>query len=240
MLSLLPELFAAARFVLLKLSPMADISMCVNRLAHVREVHAVASEGECKELLLLLDREWTGGYTLTAYENGSTLTWTPEEEAAAAVRFASADDLAQGCAPATFQPGTASSLSGASSSPAGFLFEPGKALMKAGAFRLLCGRFGLKKLDAHTHLYVTESVPAELASLGKTFSILEILPLDKRTLKDAGRRYPRAEVTARNIPMTSDDLRKRLGCVSGGDIHIFGVSTACAGNVLVVARRENP
>ena len=239
-LSLLPELFAAARFVLLKLSPMADISMCVNRLAHVREVHAVASEGECKELLLLLDREWTGGYTLTAYENGSTLTWTPEEEAAAAVRFASTDDLAQGCAPATFQPGTASSLSGASSSPTGFLFEPGKALMKAGAFRLLCGRFGLKKLDAHTHLYVTEAFPTELASLGKTFRILEILPLDKRTLKDAGRRYPRAEVTARNIPMTSDDLRKRLGCVSGGDIHIFGVRTACAGNVLVVARRENP
>ena len=214
-LALLPELFAAARFVLLKLSPMADISMCVNRLAHVREVHAVASEGECKELLLLLDREWTGGYTLTAYDSGATLTWTPEEESAA-VRFATAEDMTPGRA------------------PAGFLFEPGKALLKAGAFRLLSGRFGLKKLDAHTHLYVTEVVPAELAPLGKTFRILETLPLDKRTMKDTGRQYPRAEVTARNIPMTSDDLRKRLGCASGGDIHIFGVRTAFAGNRLIV------
>jgi hypothetical protein len=252
-LTLLPELFAAARFVLLKLSPMADISMCVNRLAHVREVHAVAAEGECKELLLLLDREWTGGYTLTAYDSGATLTWTPDEESAAAVRFASAEDLTSGGAPAaslscaaTPSSGPASSLSvassarpGATSSPAGFLFEPGKALLKAGAFRLLSGRFGLKKLDTHTHLYVTEAVPAELAPLGKTFRILEILPLDKRTMKDVGRRYPRAEVTARNIPMTSDDLRKRLACASGGDIHIFGVFSACIGKALVVARREN-
>ena len=55
-------------------------------------------------------------------------------------------------------------------------------------------------------------------------------------MKEAGRRYPRAEVTARNIPMTSNELRKRLGCASGGDIHLFGVRTAAAGNVLLIAK----
>ena len=233
--ALLPELFAAARHVLLKLSPMADISLCVKRFGHVREVHAIAAEGECKELLLLLDREWNGGYTITAYENGSTLTWSPEEESAAAVQFASDEDLTPGHSSGTTLP-SAASFPAPPSSPAGFLFEPGKALMKAGAFRLLCGCFGLKKLDTHTHLYVTEAVPAELAPLGKTFRILETLPLDKRTMKEAGRRYPRAEVTARNIPMTSNELRKRLGCGSGGDIHLFGVRTAAAGNVLLIGR----
>ena len=233
--ALLPELFVAARYILLKLSPMADISLCVKRFGYVREVHAIAAEGECKELLLLLDREWNGGYTITAYENGSTLTWSPEEESAAAVQFASAEDLTPGHSSGAALP-SAASFPAPPSSPAGFLFEPGKALMKAGAFRLLCGCFGLKKLDTHTHLYVTEAVPAELAPLGKTFRILETLPLDKRTLKEAGRRYPRAEVTARNIPMTSDELRKRLGCASGGDIHLFGVRTAAAGNVLLIAK----
>ena len=233
--ALLPELFAAARHVLLKLSPMADISLCVKRFGHVREVHAIAAEGECKELLLLLDREWNGGYTITAYENGSTLTWSPEEESAAAVQFASDEDLTPGHSSGTTLP-SAASFPAPPSSPAGFLFEPGKALLKAGAFRLLCGCFGLKKLDTHTHLYVTEAVPAELAPLGKTFRILETLPLDKRTMKEAGRRYPRAEVTARNIPMTSNELRKRLGCGSGGDIHLFGVRTAAAGNVLLIAK----
>ena len=233
--ALLPELFVAARYILLKLSPMADISLCVKRFGYVREVHAIAAEGECKELLLLLDREWNGGYTITAYENGSTLTWSPEEESAAAVQFASAEDLTPGHSSGAALP-SAASFPAPPSSPAGFLFEPGKALMKAGAFRLLCGCFGLKKLDTHTHLYVTEAVPAELAPLGKTFRILETLPLDKRTLKEAGRRYPRAEVTARNIPMTSDELRKRLGCASGGDNHLFGVRTAAAGNVLLIAK----
>ena len=233
--ALLPELFAAARHVLLKLSPMADISLCVKRFGHVREVHSIAAEGECKEMLLLLDREWNGGYTITAYENGSTLTWSPEEESAAAVQFASDEDLTPGHSSGTTLP-SAASFPAPPSSPAGFLFEPGKALMKAGAFRLLCGCFGLKKLDTHTHLYVTEAVPAELAPLGKTFRILETLPLDKRTMKEAGRRYPRAEVTARNIPMTSNELRKRLGCGSGGDIHLFGVRTAAAGNVLLIAK----
>ena len=233
--ALLPELFAAARHVLLKLSPMADISLCVKCFGYVREVHSIAAEGECKEMLLLLDREWNGGYTITAYENGSTLTWSPEEESAAAIQFASAEDLTPGHSSGTTLP-SAASFPAPPSSPAGFLFEPGKALMKAGAFRLLCGCFGLKKLDTHTHLYVTEAVPAELAPLGKTFRILETLPLDKRTMKEAGRRYPRAEVTARNIPMTSNELRKRLGCGSGGDIHLFGVRTAAAGNVLLIGR----
>ncbi len=51
-LGLLPELFEASRYVLLKLSPMADITMACKRLgAHVKEGHVVAAGGECKELL---------------------------------------------------------------------------------------------------------------------------------------------------------------------------------------------
>ena len=55
---LLPELFEAGRFVMVKLSPMADITMACKRLEHVREVHVVAAGGECKELLFVMDREW--------------------------------------------------------------------------------------------------------------------------------------------------------------------------------------
>ena len=72
-LSLLPELFAACRYVMLKLSPMADISMAGKRLGHVREVHVVASGGECKELLFLLDREWDGPCRAVVVEGGSVM-----------------------------------------------------------------------------------------------------------------------------------------------------------------------
>ena len=217
-LGLLPELFAVSRFVLLKLSPMADITMACKRLGgHVKEVHVVASGGECKELLFLLDREWSGGYFLTAYENGSVWAWTPEEETSALPVFPESPALS------------------------GVLFEPGKALLKAGAFNLPCERFGLTKLGQHTHLYVGESVPDGLRPFGKVFDVLEIMSLGNRNIKEAGKRWPQAEVTARNVQMTSDLLRRKLGCASGGDIHLFGVridAASGAGNYLIVTKKR--
>ena len=114
------------------------------------------------------------------------------------------------------------------------LFEPGKALLKAGAFDLPCG-YGLEKLGRHTHLYVGEEVPQALRPFGKCFRVLESAPLDKRSVRDVGRRYPKADVTARNIPLTSDQLRKKLGVADGGSVHIFGVHIdALSANYLLV------
>ena len=113
-------------------------------------------------------------------------------------------------------------------------------MAKAGAFDLPC-RFGLTKLGMHTHLYTGEAVPEELKYLGKWFEVLEVLPLNNRTMKEVGKRYPQAEVTARNVPMTSDLLRKKVGCASGGDIHLFGVRADApeeAGNYLIVTKKR--
>ena len=214
-LGLLPELFEASRYVLLKLSPMADITMACKRLgAHVREVHVVAAGGECKELLFLLDRDWEGTPATFIVEGGAVME----------IPGQAGNDVAFGCP-----------------KPGECLFEPGKALLKAGAFGLPCTRFGLTKLGQHTHLYVGEAVPEELRPFGKVFEVLEVLPLNNRTMKEAGKRWPQAEVTARNVPMTSDVLRKKLGCASGGDIHLFGVrveAAAEAGNYLIATKKR--
>ena len=223
-LKMLPELFRISRFVFLKLSPMADITMAVERLDRtyeeylekasgkgwngqwVREVHVVASGGECKELLILLDREWSEGYSLTCREDGKTLTFKPEEITEAKATYPDS----------TF---------------ARIIFEPGKSLTKAGVFNAICERFGLVKLARFTHLY-TISEPlseneleqriAPLKDFGKVFYVKEILPLNKASMKDVGRRYPHSEVSAKNIPMSSDELRARLKVKSGDDAHIFG------------------
>ena len=220
-LGLLPELFEASRYVLLKLSPMADITMACKRLgAHVKEVHVVAAGGECKELLFLMDRDWEGTPATFIVEGGAVME----------IPGQAGND----------GPSLVISI-GAKRSGEIFLFEPGKALLKAGAFDLPCGRFGLTKLGQHTHLYVGEAVPEALRSFGKVFEILEVLPLNNRTMKEAGKRWPQAEVTARNVPMTSDLLRKKLGCASGGNIHLFGVrieAAAEAGNYLIVTKKQ--
>lgn len=224
-LKILPELFGISRFVLLKLSPMADITMAVERLDRtyeeylekasgkgwngqwVREVHVVASGGECKELLILLDGEWNEGYSLTCREDGKTLTFKPEEITKAKAGYPDS----------TF---------------ARIIFEPGKSLTKAGVSNAICERFGLVKLARFTHLYTiseplsdseSEQRTAPLKDFGKVFYVKEILPLNKSSMKDVGKRYPHSAVSAKNIPMSSDELRTRLKVKSGDDAHIFGV-----------------
>lgn len=205
-LQLLPELLAACPLVLLKLSPMADITLVCKQLGCVKAVHVVGAEGECKELLLLLERDYAGPYTLTVYSNGA---------------------VAEIAAPSGEPP--------AQVSPA-WLFEPGKALLKAGAFTWPC-RFGLQKLGRHTHVYVGAEPVEALKPFGKWYPILEVTPLNNRSIKELGKKYPRAEVTARNIPLTSDQLRAKLGVKSGGEVHIFGLhADAHAGNLLFVTR----
>ena len=223
-LGLLPELFEASRHVLLKLSPMADITMACKRLGtHVKEVHVVAAGGECKELLFLLDRDWEGAHSTFVVESGAVM------------------GIPDGPSTGSGSVGPLVISTGAKRSGEICLFEPGKSLLKAGAFNLPCERFGLTKLGQHTHLYAGETVPEELRPFGKVFEVLEVLPLGNRTMKEAGKRWPQAEVTARNVPMTSDVLRKKIGCASGGDIHLFGVRVDAAveaGNYLIVTRKS--
>ena len=221
-LTLKDEIFRHCRHILIKLSPMADITMVCERLGMTcREVHVVSSEGECKELLIWMDREWQEGYDITAVElpNGypeklcATLTFTPGEEKTGNAEIAAETGE--------------------------FLFEPGKSLTKAGAFNVTASHFHITKLGKSTHYYTTSnpSTTDALKGYGKVFQISECSPLDKRSIKEAGKNHPKAEVTARNIPMTSDALRKKLGCSSGGDVHIFGLRSDLKGNLLMVCKR---
>ncbi len=143
---------------------------------------------------------------MTCRENGKTLTFTSKEIAEAKVALPDS----------TF---------------ARIIFEPGKSLTKAGAFNALCERFGLVKLARFTHLYTIgeplseteiEEKIKQFKDFGKVYFVKETLPLNKASIKDIGKRYPHSEVSAKNIPMSSDELRARLKVKSGDDAHIFG------------------
>ena len=235
-LTLKDEIFKFTRHILLKLSPMADITMVCDRLGHTcREVHVVAAGGECKELLVWMDKEWNDEYSIHAVElhkdggEPGVFSFMPSQEKACCVvsgKIPAVGDL--------------------------YLFEPGKALMKAGAFNLVADRFGLVKLGKSTHYYLFcqggdgerhseaghlqfQSSPIKLQLHGKVFKIVRLEQLDKRSIKAFGQDFPKAEVTARNIPMDTDTLRKKLGVSSGDDIHIFGLKSDSRGNLLIAA-----
>ena len=243
-LDLIPELFRYSRNILLKLSPMADVTMVVERLNHsyeaalmeggsegwngnwVREIHVVASGGECKELLVWMDREWKGEYGVTCREDGGSLLFSSEEIRSSKAVLPEAVDLK-------------------------YIFEPGKSLAKAGVFNALCSRFGLVKLARSTNLFSSPShvilseakdlcEAKDLFNFGKIFEVKEVVRMNKAGMRDVGKRYPKSEVSARNIPLTSAELRSRLGVRSGDDAHIFGVRIETpfqADNFLLVCHR---
>ncbi len=231
-LTLLPLLLRKAPAVLLKLSPMADLAMLAGRLGPaLREIHVVESEGEVKELLCLLCRQSDFRTTseepkivVVRLQGGTFSFFHPEEREADAVY---ADGVQAG----------------------DMLLEPCPALLKAGAFKLPCARWGLHKLAPSTHLYLAPVLPGTKTApdvpgtalpdgAGAWFKarrVVEVLPFGAAAFKALRRRYPRAEVTARNLPLGSDALRQKLGTAPGGDIHIFGCRLADGSAVLLVA-----
>lgn len=219
-LTLLPMLLRKAPVVLLKLSPMADLAMLAGRLGPtLREIHVVESDGEVKELLCLLFRDsepaepqiivamLTGQFAADVQQEGLFCFRATEEREAEAVYAAGV------------QAGDT-------------LLEPCPALLKAGAFKLPCARWGLRKLAPSTHLFLGEAAP-----FFKAWHVQDVLPFGAAAFRQLKRQYPRAEVTARNLPLGSDALRKKLGVAPGGDVHIFACRLADGTAVLLVCSR---
>lgn len=226
-LNIMPSLLSHSKQIVLKLSPMADITMVCNRLkkadAPVREVHVVSSDGECKELLIWIDATWDSSYSLVIHEDfGGTLEVSEDSEST--------------CSPSFID--RIESLDGFK-----YMFEPGKSLTKAGLFNYISSRFALTKAGRSTHLYFAseDDLNCGIAELGKVFRIIETVPLSGKAVKEIGKKYPKSEISAKNIPMTSDELRKKLGVKSGDDAHIFGLrvdlSSGKNQNVLIIAKR---
>lgn len=255
------SLLQIARLVAVKLSPMADIDIVVRSLGpHCRRIDVVSSSNECKEVVAYLDREYDGECTICAKcsGKGEFLFTRTEENAADAIL------PGQGLNRIMSESGT-------------FLLEPDRALLKAGAFRLPCRRFAIAMLDRSTHFYITSSlcIPTisqapcsagsdcisgspiagnvsaagnpELQDFFRIFRIIKVLPLDKNGIRTAGKDFPQADVTARNVPMGSDELRRRLKVQPSGRYHIFGLKVtaaqagecfpAASGNYLFITER---
>lgn len=206
---MLETIFGICPVLMIKLSPMVDITMLQKRLnGHLEEVHIIESRGECKEILCILKRR-ADKVSVTVTDLSDSFSFYPDEEAAAE--------------PSPYSP-----------SEGDILFEPGPALMKSGAFKLVCGRFGLGSICRESHLYCCRN--GNGAPFGKSFRILKILPFSVASVKEAGKLFPLAEVSAKGIKMKSDELKARLGVKSGGDTHIFGTTLLNGNKVLLVCK----
>ncbi len=204
-------LLEKARFVVLKLSTMLDISGALHALNHVREVHVVAVGGEAKDLLLVLERSFCDEPAVCVCENGQTFQFTYTEENNAQPVYATAGNLGL------------------------YLYEPGPATMKAGAFKLTAERFALQKLHPNSHLYTSDQFVENFP--GRAFRIEHVLGFGKRDLKALHELTERANLTVRNFPTSVAALRKKLKLKEGGSHYLFATTLADGSHALLVCTK---
>lgn len=203
------------QYVLVKLSPMLDIGTALRELKYLREIHIVAVNNECKELIAVLKKPSDNTYLsdneviIFCEQAVNNLLTTPfsftlsEEKNAACTWAEEVED---------------------------YLYEPGASLLKAGPYRLLSERYGVRKLQANSHLYTSFH---EVDFPGRRFRVLEVSDFGKKNLKQFLQGIEKANLTVRNFPTSVVELRKKLKLKEGGDLYLFATTLHGGQKVLI-------
>ena len=204
-----------AKKVMVKLSPMLDLSLALKALKHVREVHVVSVNNECKELLLILEKSTDFSEIVIHCEQ---IMGTGEHQHYA---FTQEQERTSDC-PLAAEVGT-------------YLYEPNASILKAGAYRSLTQAYPVKKLHASSHLYTSPYYIEDFP--GRRFQVEAVNGFGKKELKTLLQGLEKANLTIRNFPSSVADLRKRLKLKEGGECYLFATTLSDESKVLVKCRK---
>ncbi|MCM1312380.1 MAG: class I SAM-dependent methyltransferase [Bacteroides sp.] len=204
-----------ADIVMVKLSPMLDISLARRELRGIKEIHVVSVDGECKETLFLLSKDCIEEYAPRIYcanitQGGiSEFPFTTEEERDAVCRYAD--------------------------TPGKYLYEPNASIMKACAFKSLASRFRMEKLHPSSHLYTSDTWHENFP--GRKFMIESYTSFSKKELRQFIGGEKKANLTVRNFPATVNELRKKMKLSEGGDTYLFATTLSDGNHVIIRCRK---
>lgn len=182
--------------IMLKLSPMLDLTQALSRLSTVDShfswnIHVVAVKNEVKEVLLVSGG--TGQITaVDLAKKDQAFLFTREEEQ---------------CCPMVH--GTCENGQ--------WLYEPNAAILKAGAYKLVGERFGLSKLDVNTHLYASTTLREDFPG-----RVWQVKGESQESKGKSGKNLSQANILVRNYPLTPEQLKKKLHLRDGGTTYIIG------------------
>ena len=224
---ILPALRSKSKLIIIKLSPMLDISQALHSLEGTWDVHIVAVKNEVKEVMLVsgLDRyppvTTTEGYRrdnegMVYASNMLTTSDTP-----VGFSFSRSEEREAQC---EYYDGSREELISAGA----YVYEPNAAIIKAGAFKLVAQRYGLCKMAPNTHLYLSKELVEDFP--GRVWQIIE------SNMKDA--KNTQASILTRNYPLTPEQLRKKLKIKDSDTLTIIGARIGDK-PTLLLAKRVN-
>ena len=188
--------FDKSDHILIKTSPLLDIHQTLSNFDTVKEVHVIAVNNDCKEVLYFLEKDFTGEAQFFCVnlkkENTEELMFTLSEERETESIY---------------------------SKPLEYIYEANAAIMKAGAFKSIASKFGLYKLHKHSHLYTSQKFISEFP--GRSFKVKKVLNPNKKSLNKLPKK---ANLSCRNYPHKVDLLKKNLKISDGGNDYIFATT----------------
>ncbi|MGC6284890.1 MAG: class I SAM-dependent methyltransferase [Polaribacter sp.] len=188
----IPFLLSKAKTLLIKVSPLLDLSQTIKELQFVSEIHIVAVNNEVKELLFVVTKDSDAAIQIQTvnFQHGTVQQFGFEYGESPYSNY---------------------------EMPQRYLYEPNAAVLKSGGFHHLTHTYEVFKLQEHSHLYTSETL---LDFPGRAFEIDAVFPYDKKKItKHLEER--KANITTRNFPKSVAQIRKELKLKDGGKIYLF-------------------
>ena len=221
------EMLSKTDYVIIKLSPMLDWHRAISELSHVREVHIISVNNECKELLLVLSARNMGEMEASSADgevkHAGNLRIYCVNDAQSFV----CDELDMESSPVRIAPPVLEEMQ--------YLYEPNASLMKAGCFGVLSDRYDARMLSKNSHLFVSMESIEDFP--GRSFRIIAISSFNKKELKRYLSGITKANIATRNFPLSVAELRKRLKLKDGGETYIFATTLSDESHVLVITEK---
>ncbi len=192
--------------IIIKTSPLLDITSGLRELKNVSEVHIVSTRNECKELLFILDKVPQQNVKIisTSLNNGmKQFSFHKGEEVGLTPRHAGM--------------------------LADYLYEPDVALLKSGAFDLIAQQYDLEKLNDQTQLYTAAALNTTFP--GRIFKIDEVISMadlkKEKTLT--------GNVIVRNFPQKPAQLVKKHKIKADHDRFLIFTQSKSEGYIIIKA-----
>ena len=184
--------FSKSKNILIKTAPILDITAGINELNHIKSIHIIAIDNEVKELLWILEKDFSGKIEITSVNI--------KKEKTDSNSFVFGQNT-----PTTFD------------LPNMFLFEPNAPLLKSGCSDNLSKTLNVDKLHPHSHLFTNLKL---IDFPGRRFMIESVIPFKKEELKKhiEGKKM---NITTRNFPLTVEEIRKKYKIAEGGNVYTF-------------------
>ena len=177
--------------IIVKLSPLIDISYLISELKNISEIQIIAVRNEVKELLLIIDKQ-DASFELQDVSIRCVNLESEEPEF-------------------LFKFNDEKSSNSEFSESSNFLYIPNNSILKAGAFNIISEKFGLKKLHPNTHFYTSENKIENFPG-----RVLEIEKIDAKDLKK-GEKY---NLVSKNYPLKPEEIKKKYKLNDGGNHYL--------------------